>query len=313
MKPTPIFLLDGGLGTTLEDQYSVQFGDHTPLWSSHLLLCDAGTLLDAQTGFAEAGVDVILTATYQASVKGFAATSHLGGECRAGYTADEAASYMRDAVTIARKAFGGRAGTVALSLGAYGATVVPSQEYSGDYDEEHRSVKALREWHAERLRLFTRAAETWKDVDMVAFETVPLLDEVRAVREAYGDICAGDWEAEKPFWVSCVFPGEQAKLPDGSLVEEVVGAMLKPEDGLPIPFGIGLNCTKIWKVREVVLEFEKAIGKLVASGEIAGWPSLVIYPDGAQGLVYNTEKRVWEEREGGVDAAVRSFRMSRPL
>lgn len=315
MKRSPTFLLDGGLGTTLEDRHSVQFGDHTPLWSSHLLLSDPATLLAAQTSFAEAGVDVILTATYQASIKGFAATSRLDGDGDAGYTADEAASYMRGAVTVARKAFGGRAGTVALSLGAYGATMVPSQEYSGKYDDGFRRVEALRAWHAERLRLFSAAADIWADVDLVAFETLPLADEVRAVRQAYGDACPGHaataTAAAKPFWISCVFPGEGSRLPDGSSVDEVARAMLGAAEGLAVPFAVGLNCTKIGKVRGLVQEFEGAIARLVARGDVAGWPSLVIYPDGAQGLVYNTETHLWEEKEVGEEGA--SVRSSPPF
>ncbi|MCV5153678.1 homocysteine S-methyltransferase family protein, partial [Escherichia coli] len=71
-------------------------------------------------------------------------------------------------------------GKVALSLGPYGATMIPSTEYSRRYDPKHQHVQALEKWHKERLDLF-------KDVDpnqvnYIAFETVPRLDEIVAIR-----------------------------------------------------------------------------------------------------------------------------------
>jgi homocysteine S-methyltransferase len=93
----PIYLLDGGLGTTLEDTYDYVFNESTPLWSSQLLLSSQATLLSAQTGFAKAGADVILSATYQASFEGFE---------RCGVEEQEAGRSMRSAVGISRRAFG---------------------------------------------------------------------------------------------------------------------------------------------------------------------------------------------------------------
>ena len=58
----PIMLLDGGLGTTLEDQYGVAFSADTPLWSSHLLISSPSTLKEAHMSFVKAGADIILTA-----------------------------------------------------------------------------------------------------------------------------------------------------------------------------------------------------------------------------------------------------------
>jgi len=134
---TPIILLDGGLGTTLADQYNVIYDDSTPLWSSQLLITNPQKLKDVQEAFAAAGADIILTATYQASYEGFA---------RSGVSEDEAERSMRSAVLIARDAFmsrlDGKRGKVALSLGAYGATMIPGQEYSGAYDPDHAGVES---------------------------------------------------------------------------------------------------------------------------------------------------------------------------
>lgn len=216
---------------------------------------------------------------------------------------------MRSAVQIAKSAFRnrepeaaaarGRApGRVALSLGAYGATMVPSQEYSGKYDSEHDSVELLRLWHLRRLNVFARDDGTWRDVDLVAFETIPRVDEVYAVREA---VCAARMSAAenwrpRPFWISCVFPGEGNILPDGTEVEVLVRAMLGRRDGADVPFAVGLNCTRIGKIEGLVRKFERAVEALLAAGEVDEWPSLVVYPDGTRGEVYNTTTRVWESK-----------------
>lgn len=273
-KP-PIHLLDGGLGTLLADSYSCTFDTSTPLWSSHLLLSESGqkTLLAAQSSFATAGADVILSGTYQASFTGFASS---------GVTSKtEAGKLMRDGVSIAKAAAGN--GKVALSLGAYGATMIPGAEYSGAYDEERRSVKGLREWHLERIEAFK---ECWDEVEYVAFETLPRIEEVRAVREVMGEV------GKKAFWIACVFPGEGNRLPDGSSVREVVDAMLEGEGRMPV--AIGINCTRVGKVEGLVEEFAEAVKVLGREGEVG----LVLYPDGTKGEVYNTSTKEWEKVEG---------------
>lgn len=214
---------------------------------------------------------------------------------------------MRSAVGIARQAFqgtdkgdGSKKGKVALSLGAYGATMVPSQEYSGKYDAEHVTVEQLAAWHRKRIGVFFEGegGKCWEEVDYVAFETVPRIEEVWAVREVMGDVnSVVGKEGESGFWISCVFPGEGSMLPDGSSVQDVVKAMLGREGGA-VPMGVGINCTKIGKVEGLISEFEGAIEEMVQSGQVAEWPSLAIYPDGTNGEVYNTITKEWENKDG---------------
>ena len=237
----PLLILDGGLGTTLEDLHHVSFSPRTPLWSSDLLVHDPTTLRRAQAEFARAGADVLLTATYQASFEGFARTSRHDGR-EGGYGLQEARAYMQTALPIARGALrsaekeGQGDGLVALSLGAYGATMSPSTEYSGVYDEEHGSREALARWHAERFLVFAEDEGAWKGLDWVAFETLPRVDEVRAVREAVQEVMIEGKRKRKPFWISCVFPNEGLGLPDGSAVEDVVRALFEGFVLLHIPY-----------------------------------------------------------------------------
>jgi len=286
MKPTmanpllnrSILLMDGGLGTTLEDEHGIAFSSKTPLWSSHLLVEDASILERVQRDFAAAGADVILTATYQASYHGFENTKVTS---EGGIAGDDAKKYMLSAVQIARSAFEGRPGLVALSLGAYGATMVPSTEYSGEYGA--MTEQGLFEFHFGRISAFVESEE-WKEIDLVAIETLPRIEEVRAARKMMRNV------ADKPYWVSCVFPNDDDKLPDGSDIEELVHAMLGGERP---PFAIGLNCTKVHKMAKLVQRFEQAAKSL--SLEL---PRLVIYPDGAGRKIYNTTLQQWVGEDG---------------
>jgi homocysteine S-methyltransferase len=310
----PLILLDGGLGTTLADRYNCVFDERTPLWSSHLLLSEAGraTLSSVQRSFARCGADVLLSATYQASYEGFA---------RSGVREEkEAARLMRGAVGIARESFEGEmGGKVALGLGAYGATMSPGQEYSGSYDSARDGVDGLREWHLRRMGAFMpgfgeegeekEREVCWESIDSVAFETLPRVDEVVAVREVMEKVNGLVRGREKRFWISCVFPGKGNVLPDGSSVGQVVHAMLGEGKGAR-PMGVGINCTRVGKVEGLVVEFERKTGEMIERGEIEGkWPSLVLYPDGTRGEVYNTTTKEWV-KTGDVEESLVSFALS---
>ncbi|KAL8947707.1 MAG: hypothetical protein Q9222_006047 [Ikaeria aurantiellina] len=321
----PIRLLDAGLGTTLESPpHNAKFRSDSSLWSSDFLITSPKTLSGVHQAFVEAGANVLLTATYQASLQGFAATRKVpesSSQPKAEptvdvnttkedsksphddvYSAVEAASFMRSAVPLAKQAFtsttqGGRSGNtghVALSLGAYGAIMQPSAEYSGEYKPESMlTVEGLQKWHRERLRIFNDDEATWSSIDYVSFETLPVLNEVRAIRAVMADQNTGNHS--KDWWISCVFPNDDLTLPDGSPVSKVVQAMLEHSgDTAQRPWGIGINCTDIKKLHKLILQYEDAAEHVLGTLERAHWPWLVTYPDGAQGSIYNTETQKWE-------------------
>ena len=328
----PVLLLDGGLGTTLESlPYSIKFSSSTPLWSSHLLISSPDTLFNVQKAFVKAGTDILLTATYQTSFEGFATTLRStadkpklkngvdgiaddSGAARDSLSHDhreKAKELMLSAVSIARKAFmtssshSDRHQFVALSLGAYGACMSPSQEYTGRYEPAKMlTVDCLTEWHATRLSVFTSSQKAWANVDFVAFETLPLWNEIVAARSA---MARSTTEAsDKPWWVSCVFPNDDSKLPDGSTVTEVVEALLGSSTGmLPKPWGIGINCSKVRRLDALILEYERAVRSTISDNQ--KWPWLVIYPDGAEGLVYNSQMQAWEVEKNAVEVEKRAW------
>lgn len=283
---TPIIFLDGGLGTSLEDKYGVTFSNQTtPLWSSHPLISDPQTLVACQSDFGRVPVDVIETATYQVSIRGFAATKT--EQWPHGIHRDKIPQFLRTAVDVADQARGKLDAKIALSLGPYGSTMVPGQEYSGTYDDDHDDERKLAHWWVERLALF-KSDDIMDRISYVACETLPRLDEISAVRTAVAGFTS------TPCWIACVFPGDGDRLPDGSSILQVVEVMLLPGESKAQPWGIGINCTKLHKLQDLVDKFEAAVSVLVRDSKISAWPALVLYPDGTNGEVYNTTTQKWE-------------------
>ncbi|KAJ2899555.1 Homocysteine S-methyltransferase YbgG [Zalerion maritima] len=285
----PILVLDGGLGTTLEEKYQAKFSSATsPLWSSHLLISDPATLSSCQSAFAQAGADILLSATYQVSVEGFSRTKT--PEHPDGLPRDKIPKYLQKAIEI-----GGGAknddGQLALSIGPYGATMVPSTEYSGIYDEDHDNEEKLLRWHKERFDLFRSPQDLTQRVDIVALETLPRTDEIRAVRKL---------GIGKKFWISVLYPNGKA-MPDGTTPDDAVRAMLRPEQGSEVPWGVGVNCTKIQDIPSIVRSYEQAIAQMIENGEAREWPSLVLYPDGTNGGWYDAVAQTWKMPENPPD------------
>ncbi|KAJ5145760.1 uncharacterized protein N7515_000324 [Penicillium bovifimosum] len=262
-------ILDGGLGTSLNDIYNIKFDSTTtPLWASHLLVSDPATLQACQHDFGVAGVDILLTATYQVSAEGFARTRT--AQYPDGIPRSAVGPFLKTAVDIAERAKVRDSTSIALSLGPYGACMIPGQEYSGAYDAGHDDEESLYRWHLNRLRMFAEADEGLVSrVQYVAFETLPRVDEVRAVRRAIRD--SG---TELPFWISCVFPRDDEALPDGSSVAEVLSGLVDA--------------------------FDRAVAEVIEARQIDAVPCLVLYPDGTNGEVYNTATQIWEKLDGGL-------------
>lgn len=154
-------LLDGGLSTELEARgHDVS----SALWSARLLRDDPAEIVAAHAAFAAAGAQVATTASYQATVEGFAAS---------GVDAAEAHRLIASSVTLARR--GAPDGWVAGSVGPYGAMLADGSEYTGAYVAVV-GVPELRAFHRPRMHLLAEAG-----ADVLACETVPAAAEAEAL------------------------------------------------------------------------------------------------------------------------------------
>jgi homocysteine S-methyltransferase len=169
---TPV-VLDGGLSTALEQQGADLDG---ALWTARLLAEEPERIAAAHRAFFAAGARVATTASYQASVEGFAAAGYEPGARR----------LVQRSVTIAREVADEYPGAlVAASVGPYGAFLADGSEYTGRYDV---SPARLRDFHLPRLELLADAGP-----DLLAVETIPDTDEAEVLVELLDEIGLPAW------------------------------------------------------------------------------------------------------------------------
>src|SRR4051812_19615602 len=163
-------VLDGGLSTELESRGC----DVTSaLWSARLLRDDPAAIVAAHAAFAAAGARVATSASYQATVEGFAAAGIDGAEAR---------RLMELSVALARE--GQPDGWVAGSVGPYGAMLADGSEYTGAYADPAWTGRAAGGLTVAELRAFHRprmAALAAAGADVLACETVPAAVEGEAL------------------------------------------------------------------------------------------------------------------------------------
>ena len=252
---TALRVLDGGMATELAAAGCDISG---PLWSAHVLRDHPEKIVAVHASYLEAGADCILTSSYQASAEGYA---------EIGLSAEDAASDLRrsvDLAILARNEFVERSRrevVVGASLGPYGAALHNGAEYHGNYDI---SFGELVEFHARRIAAL---AET--SADLLAFETVPSLEEVRAIITALGrfpDLAA---------WISFTCKDDQHVV-HGELVSECAALL----DSLPQMVAVGINCTAPSLIAALVRQVKSVTKKPV-----------VVYPN--SGETWNADARCW--------------------
>jgi homocysteine S-methyltransferase len=244
-------VLDGGLATELEAR-GHDLG--SALWSARLLRDHPDAIADAHAAFAAAGAQVVTTASYQATIEGFAA---------AGIDPPEARALIARSVGLARRA--APSAWVAGSVGPYGAFLADGSEYTGVYtapDWRGRtggglSVAELRAFHRPRMVLLAEAG-----ADVLACETVPAAAEAEALLA----------EAESlgvPIWLSLT----TVTGADGVVRTrrgEPVAAVFGLAAGVDAVVAVGINCTD-----------PAGVPPAIAAARAAGKP-VVVYPNSGE-------------------------------
>lgn len=256
-------VLDGGLSTELEARgHDVS----SALWSARLLRDDPAAIVAAHAAFAAAGAHVATTASYQATVEGFAT---------AGVDAAEARRLIASSVGLAREGQGG-SGWVAGSVGPYGAMLADGSEYTGGY-VSGMSVADLRAFHRPRMELLAGAG-----ADVLACETVPAATEAEALL-AEGDALG------VPIWLSLTTVVDAAGLARtrrGELAADVFALAA----GSDTVLAVGVNCTA-----------PDAVLPAVHAAATSGKP-VVVYPNSGEG--WDAAGRRWRGTPGIEPAAV---------
>jgi homocysteine S-methyltransferase len=251
-----IHVIDGGLATELE--YSGARIDG-PLWSAHVLEDEPEKLLAVHRAYVQSGAECIATCSYQVSRMGYS---------EVGLTAERADAALLRSVELARQVvaeFTERRVLVAGSLGPYGAALHNGGEYTGNYD---CSYADLVRFHRERIEVFADA-KGMQVPDLLAFETLPSLEEARAVGEAMGP-----WPKLRAwFSFSC---RDEKRVSHGERLADCAALVAL----FPQTVAIGVNCVP-----------PKWIPALIAELRSGSDKPIVVYPNSGEG--WDAERRSW--------------------
>ncbi|WP_130839149.1 homocysteine S-methyltransferase [Corynebacterium neomassiliense] len=267
-------ILDGGLGTRLEDRGCDITGT---LWSAQILRDDPGEVQAAHGDFFTAGAEIATACSYEVTVDGLVAT----GLSRQDAT-DQAELLLRRAVEVARDAASTAAGVtgaprwVAASVGPYGAGPGEGTEYDGAYG---LTVDELADWHRDRIRILADSG-----ADVLLAETVPSVREIEALAREF---TAAGVDAMLSVTVLPRTPGRPADgvvLSDGTELSEVVRIVAET----PALRTVGVNCVSA----DAALAGVRELGAGLAD---AGRPlPLSVYPN--SGEIWDHVHRRWLPR-----------------
>ncbi|MFD5448936.1 homocysteine S-methyltransferase [Streptomyces sp. NPDC127100] len=259
-------VLDGGMSNQLESAgHDLSDG----LWSARLLAEDPEAITRAHLAYFEAGADVAITASYQATFEGFA---------RRGVGRQRAAELMASSVEAAREA-ARRAKTdrrlwVAASAGPYGAMLADGSEYRGRYG---LTVDGLERFHRPRLEVLAAARP-----DALALETVPDTDEAAALLRAVRGLGV-------PAWLSYTVAGGRTRA--GQPLEEAFALAADADEVV----AVGVNCCAP----------RDAAGAIGTAARVTGKP-VVVYPN--SGESWDAGARGWTGRSTFAPGGVRAWR-----
>ncbi|MEV6021922.1 homocysteine S-methyltransferase [Streptomyces sp. NPDC052036] len=250
-------VLDGGMSNQLA---SAGHDLSDALWSARLLAERPEAITEAHLAYFEAGADVAITASYQATFEGFA---------RRGLDHDRAAGLIalsvglaREAATRARAKGVTRPLWVAASVGPYGAMLADGSEYRGRYG---LTVAELAAFHRPRLEVLAAAGP-----DVLALETVPDADEAEALLQAVRGLGV-------PAWLSYTVSGDRTRA--GQPLQEAFAPAADADEVI----AVGVNCCAPEDVDAAVETAARVTGKPV-----------VVYPN--SGESWDAEARAWDGR-----------------
>ena len=258
-----VVVLDGGLATELE---ALGFDLTDRLWSARLLLSDPAAIEAVHLAYFRAGANVATTASYQASIDGFAdAGLDRHAALRLIALSVELASRARDRYRAEMDVKDDGTLLVAGSVGPYGAFLADGSEYRGDYDP---GPTALADFHRPRLEALVGAG-----VDLLAFETIPTVREAEVLVRLLDELSVPAWLS-----YSC---RDGASTSAGEPIAEAIALGSHPRI-----VAVGVNCTA-----------PRHLPALLAAADRATDRPLIAYPN--SGDRWDPGQRRWLADAGG--------------
>lgn len=260
LKNQHIAIVDGAMATELEAR-GCDLNDD--LWSARVLLEQPELIRAVHLDYFNAGADIAITASYQATVEGFA---------RRGLTREQSLDLIKKSVQLAQEArdeFWAKAENrenrvrplVAGSVGPYGAFLADGSEYRGDYNLSEDELIAF---HRPRIEALIASG-----ADLLACETIPCLIEARALIRLLS-------EFPNTFAWFCFSAKDGEHISNGERIADVAAFL----DKQPQAIAIGINCTSPLHIPSLIREIKANTNK-----------PIIVYPN--SGEYYSAVTNTW--------------------
>ncbi len=260
LKNQCIAVIDGAMATELESR-GCDLNDD--LWSACILLEQPELIRAVHLDYFNAGADFAITASYQATVEGFA---------KRGLTHEQSLGLIKKSVQLAQEArdeFWSKEENrtnrirpfITGSVGPYGAYLADGSEYRGDYNLTEDELIAFHRPRVEAL-IASRA-------DLLACETLPCLIEARALIQLLAEF------ANTSAWF-CFSAKDGEHISSGELIAKCASFL----DKQPQAAAIGINCTSPLHIPSLIRKIKKNTNKPV-----------IVYPN--SGEYYSAVTKTW--------------------
>lgn len=251
-----LVIVDGAMATELEAR-GCDINDE--LWSAKILMESPEIIEQVHYDYYDAGADIGISASYQATVPGF---------MKKGYTKKESEDLVKSSMEIllkARERFAKnnpdrKCLIAAAAVGPYGAYLADGSEYRGDYTAERDK---LYDFHKERMCLLAAAG-----AEIFACETLPCLWEAEIILGIAKELDIPCW-----FSFSCK---DSDSICDGTPITACAERMGKED----IVKAVGVNCTHPEHISGLIKNIKASCTKPV-----------IVYPN--KGEEYDAVRKIW--------------------
>lgn len=260
LKRQRIAIIDGAMATELEAR-GCDLNDD--LWSARVLLEQPELIRAVHLDYFNNGADIAITASYQATVDGFA---------KRGLSREQALDLIKKSVQLAQEArdefwakeenrVGRLRPLIAGSVGPYGAYLADGSEYRGDYNLSEDELIAF---HRPRVEALIASG-----ADLLACETIPCGIEARALIRLLAE-----FPNTLAWFTFTAKDGEH--ISNGERIADIAAFL----DSQPQAAAIGINCTSPLHIPSLVREIKKNTNK-----------PIIVYPN--SGEFYSAVTNTW--------------------
>ena len=261
-----IKLLDGSMSFPMEQQgYDLK----NKLWTGSALINDPEVIKNIHKGYISSGADYVSTSTYQVS---FDRLKNMG------YQSLEIKNIFQKSVDLVKEAIleskSERKIEIIGSFGPYASFEPKASEYIGQYDSTDEEIL---KFHLNNINMIEET-----DLDIILYETIPCLREIKILSEALS-------HSKKEIWIS-VTCNEDIEFRDGSSFKEGCKIISDIEKITTM----GINCFSPLLVEKALKKLKKYSTK-----------KTLVYPN--SGEIYNPKDKYWSGKNEFNDEMIKNW------